>query len=73
VNARQSFRAEFEPNQDEARQAELHRLKDGLHSIVDIQLICRRYGVGARVFEAGTGRIVGDINRDGSQVAGWGK
>jgi hypothetical protein len=73
VTAQQAYRAEFDPSEDEARQAELRRLKDGVHSIVDIQLICRRYGVGARVFEAGTGRIVGDINRDGSQVAGWGR
>jgi hypothetical protein len=73
VSVQQTFRAEFDRSEDDARQTELRRLKDGVHSIVDIQLICRRYGVGARVFEAGTGRIVGDINRDGSQVAGWGR
>lgn len=73
MNVRQAFRAEFEHSADAAHEAELRRLKDQVHSIVDIQTICRRYGVSARVFEAGTGRIVGDIERDGSQVPGWGR
>jgi hypothetical protein len=73
VSVRQSFRAEFEPSADAAHEAELRRLKDQVHSIVDIQTICRRYGVSARVYESGTGRIVGDIERDGSQVPGWGR
>jgi hypothetical protein len=73
VNVRQAFRAEFEHSENAAHEAELLRLKDQVHSIVDIQTICRRYGVAARVFESGTGRIVGDIERDGSQVAGWGR
>jgi hypothetical protein len=67
------FRAEFDRSEDAAHEAELRRLKDALHSIVDIQLICRRYGVRARVFESGTGRIVGDLNSDGTQVSGWGR
>ena len=73
MNARQPYRAEFERSANAAHDAELLRLKDALHSIVDIQLICRRYGVAARVFESGTGRVVGDIDRDGSQLAGWGR
>ncbi|MEY4551502.1 MAG: hypothetical protein RL685_7697 [Pseudomonadota bacterium] len=72
VNPRQPFRAEFEHSENAAHEAELRRLKDALYSIADIQQICRRYGVSARVFESGTGRIVGDVERDGSQAAGWG-
>ncbi len=66
------FRAEFSRTGDDRVDSELKRLKDNLHSIVDIQLICHRYGVQARVFEGGTGRVVGDIQPDGSQAAGWG-
>lgn len=73
MNVRQTFRAEFEHSDDAAHELELRRLKDMLHSIVDIQMICRRFGVAARVFESGTGRIVGDIDRDGSQLPGWGR
>jgi hypothetical protein len=73
VNVRQAFRAEFEHSENAAHEVELRRLKDLLHSIVDIQMICRRYGVAARVFESGTGRIVGDIDREGGQVPGWGR
>lgn len=73
MSVQQAYRAEFESSANAAHEAELRRLKDQVHSIVDIQMICRRFGVAARVFEAGTGRIVGDIERDGSQVPGWGR
>ena len=67
------FRAEFDRSEDVEHEAELRRLKDAVHSIVDIQMICRRFGVGARVFESGTGRVVGELERDGTQVTGWGR
>jgi len=73
VNEQPRFRAEFGRTNKASEDAELWRLKDNLHSIVDIQVICHRYGVSARVYESGTGRVVGDINPDGSQVKGWGQ
>lgn len=73
VNERPRFRAEFGRTNKATEDAELSLLKDNLHSIVDIQVICHRYGVPARVFESGTGRVVGDINPDGSQAKGWGQ
>ena len=48
-------------------------LKDALHTVEAIQAICKRYGAEARVFEAGTGRVVGDITRAGDRVKGWGE
>ena len=73
VTTQTTFRAAFSPTNDAARDAELTRLKDGLHTIEAIQAICKRYGASARVFEAGTGRVVGDITRDGARVKGWGE
>ena len=73
VTKQNTFRAAFGPTHDAARDAELTRLKDGLHTIETIQDICKRYGAEARVFEAGTGRVVGDIGRDGGRVKGWGE
>lgn len=73
VTTQKTYRAAFGPTHDVARDAELIRLKDALHTIEAIQAICKRYGAEARVFEAGTGRVVGDISRDGRRVKGWGE
>jgi hypothetical protein len=73
VSALKTFRAAFSRTNDAERDAELGRLKDALHTIEAIQAICKRYGAEARVFEAGTGRVVGDVSRNGERVKGWGE
>lgn len=73
MTTQKTYRAAFGTTNDAARDAELTLLKDGLHTIQAIQAICKRYGAPARVFEAGTGRVVGDITRDGGRVRGWGE
>lgn len=73
VTTQKTYRAAFGITNDAARDVELQRLKDALHTIEAIQAICKRHGASARVFEAGTGRVVGDITRDGVRVPGWGE
>jgi hypothetical protein len=73
VTTQKTYRAAFGTTNDAARDAELNRLKDALHTIEAIQAICKRYGTEARVFESGTGRVVGDITRSGDRVKGWGE
>jgi hypothetical protein len=63
-----TFRANFGRTDNEAVDAELTRLQDQLHTIEQIQAICRQYKVRARVFDASTGRIVGDLDREGHEV-----
>ena len=73
MTTQKTYRAAFGTTNDRARDAELTRLKDALHTVEAIQAICKRYGAEARVFEAGTGRVVGDITRAGDRVKGWGE
>ena len=63
-----TFRADFGSTDDERLDAELLLIKDQLHTFEQLQAICRKYKVRARVFDASTGRIVGDLDRDGHEV-----
>jgi hypothetical protein len=63
-----TFRAGFGRTDKEDLDSELIRIEDQLHTLEQIQAICRRYKVRARVFDASTGRIVGDLDREGHEV-----
>lgn len=56
-----TFHADFQSTDDVDQDAELIELEDLPHTIEEIQEICRRYHVRARVFELGTGEMIGEV------------
>jgi hypothetical protein len=67
VEAERKFRADFGSTDDEARDAELTLLEDGLHTIEEIQAICKRYGVWARAIDSASGLLVDEFGRSGTR------
>lgn len=71
--AERTYAVSWQSTDDPDLDAELILLEDREHTLDEIRAICRRYDVGARVFD---GDLVKELRRDGTEglagtLTGW--